>query len=79
MGAADDTPDPVLQVGLDALAEELYELRCDLHLAAMGERMYADPQAEAMRRRVAELEPMVGQHLDRMLDEPGGSPGQARA
>jgi hypothetical protein len=55
------------RAGLDRLAVELYELRCDLALADVSERMFTAAQQDRMRQRIAELKPLVGDHLDRLL------------
>jgi hypothetical protein len=62
--------DQVQQAGLDRLADELYDLRCALDLADRGEPpFYTAEQRAKMRRRVAELEPLVGDHLTQLLAE----------
>lgn len=71
MNAGGENTDPVRRAGLDTLAAELYELRCEVALAVIGEHMYTVEQVEAMRRRVAELEPLVDERLRQMLDEQG--------
>lgn len=65
----DFVTDPVRSAGLDALAIELYELQCDLSLCAAGELMLTVERAAHMRERIAELEPLVGEHLHTMLRE----------
>lgn len=59
--------DELRRAGLDRLSDELYDLRCELALADIGERVLTDAQRERKRRRVAELEPLVGGHLDQLL------------
>jgi hypothetical protein len=54
--------------GLTTLADELYELRCEIDLARLGERGYSDARLKQMRERVDQLEPVVGEHLVRMLE-----------
>jgi hypothetical protein len=65
--AADGTRTEVARAGRVALADELYDLRCELALAELGERSYTGEQHERMRRRAAELEPLIGGALDALL------------
>ena len=65
----DGTPDAVERAGRVALADELYELRCDLLLADYGERAFTSERRAWMHRRIAELEPLVGETLDTLLAE----------
>lgn len=48
----------------DRLADELYDLRCDL---ANPDLMLTVEQAAAMQDRVDALGPLVGEHLQQML------------
>ena len=59
--------DEIERAGREKLADELYDLRCELGLIEHGERMFTEAQVEQMRRRIAELEPLVGDDLDRLL------------
>jgi hypothetical protein len=57
----------VEQAGRAALADELYNLRCELALAELRERYYTAAQQDEMRERVAVLEPIVGKELNESL------------
>jgi hypothetical protein len=67
--------------GLRQLADELYDLRCEIDLARLGERGYSDTRLKEMRARARELEPVVGEPLEWLLqqedaeDAEPGSPG----
>lgn len=55
--------------GLHQLADELYELRCEIGLASYGERGYTETRLSGMRTRVQELEPVVGEYLEWLLQQ----------
>jgi hypothetical protein len=59
--------DDVERAGRVALADELYDLRCELALAELGDHALTVEQDKRMRRRAAELEPLVGEELNRLL------------
>jgi hypothetical protein len=59
--------DEVLRAGRERLAEEFYDLRCELDLHELGEHMYSPERVAEMRRRVAELEPLVSSSCIRDL------------
>lgn len=62
----DDPDDDIWRPGREALAYELYDLRCKLGEAEVGERSYTPERLEEMRRRVAVLEPLVGDYLKQL-------------
>lgn len=53
--------------GVRELADELYDLRCEIDLARLGERGYSNTRLAEMRVRVRELEPVVGEFLEWLL------------
>lgn len=55
------------RAGRLALADELYDLRCELALAELGERAYQPAQLAQMRERAATLEALVGAELNALL------------
>jgi hypothetical protein len=60
--------DAVERAGREKLADELYDLRCAVASADYGEPPFVTPEQHARTRaRIAELEPVVGAQLDRML------------
>jgi hypothetical protein len=60
--------DEVEQAGREKLADELYDLRCALASADYGEPPFMTTEQRArIRARVAHLEPIVGDELDRLL------------
>ena len=63
----EDPTGEIRRAGREALADELYDLRCELALTEIGERSYTRERREQMRRRIAALEPLVGDYLDELL------------
>lgn len=59
--------DEIARAGRRQLADELYDVRCELLLAEHGERLCRSEQLDELRRRAAELEPLVGADLDALL------------
>jgi hypothetical protein len=55
--------------GLHQMADELYDLRCEIDLARLGERGYSDTRLAEMQTRVQQLEPVVGEYLERLLQQ----------
>jgi hypothetical protein len=55
--------------GLHQLADELYDLRCEIDLANYGERGDTATRLSEMRTRVRELEPVVGEYLEWLLQQ----------
>lgn len=63
----DDRNAEIWRAGRKVLAYELYDLRCKLGEAEVGERSYTPERFEEMRHRVAVLEPLVGDYLKQLL------------
>ena len=63
----DDPTGEIERAGRRTLADEPYDLGCELALIDIGERIYTTGWQEEMRRRRAALERLVGDYLDQLL------------